>query len=135
MLGCQVNSTTPLGWDEGMGHLCLVPSTWEASCSVCSSEGATGMEDVCGGLCVCVGFWGDPGGHGDFREMERGMDILGWCFCEWEVESRKRGRTGWNWEGVPLPRVLSVHRAGLTEVSLPGHFSHTAHPLSCSWAR
>lgn len=88
-----------------------------------------------GFVCVCVGFWGDPGGHGDFREMERGMDILGWCFCEWEVESRKRGRTGWNWEGVPLPRVLSVHRAGLTEVSLPGHFSHTAHPLSCSWAR
>lgn len=48
---------------------------------------------MCGCACACGGFWGDAGGCGDFREMEGGMGILGWCFCEWEVESRKRRRT------------------------------------------
>lgn len=74
-----------------MGHLCLVPrlgaaSTWEAPCSVWGSEGASMMEGVWVGrgvavgecVCMCVGFWGDPGGCGDFRDM----GILGWCFCK-----------------------------------------------------
>lgn len=86
MLGCQVNAATPLCWDEGMGHLCLVSrlgaaSTWEAPCSVCSSEGATMIEDVWGGVvgvwgCVyrilgapkgAWGFQGDGGRYGHFR--------------------------------------------------------------------
>lgn len=60
-----------------MGHLCLVPrlgaaSTWEASCSVCGSEGASMVDEMCGGVCVCVGFWGDSGGmeiSGRWREV------------------------------------------------------------------
>lgn len=34
---------------------------------------------------------------------------------------QKEGKNvGWKWEGVPLPRVLDVHSAGLTETSLSG---------------
>lgn len=50
-------------------------------------------------------------------------------------KQKEEKNVGWNWEGVPLPRVLCVHSDGLTKVSLPGHFSHTARLLSCSWAR
>lgn len=85
-----------------------------------------------------VGFLGGPRwGCGDFGEMEGGMAVLGWCFCEWEVESRKRGRMlGGSGRVSPCPgswmcTVLdSLRRVCQDQLS-----SHTAHLLSCSWVR
>lgn len=50
--------------------------------------------------------WGFQG-HGHFRMVL--LQVRG-------GKQKEGNKIEWNWEGVPLPRVLHVHSAGLTEV-------------------